>query len=201
VPGRFRTDGFPSGVTFIAPAGRDGLLAAVGARFHAAGGVSIGATRASVPAAAGVSDRAMPGEIELAVVGAHLSGMPLNHELTGRKARFLRAVPTAPEYRMFALTGGPPYRPGLLRVAPDEGFAIATEVWAISSEGLGSFLAGIPAPLGIGTARLADGTEPKGFIVEAEGIKGAKDISGFGGWRAYMASLGSDPFASKRCER
>jgi allophanate hydrolase len=188
VPGRFRADGFPSGVTLIAPAGRDGLLAAIGARLHAASGVAIGAGKAAVPPPAVGSGRAAPGEIELVVVGAHLSGMPLNHELTSRNGRFLRAVQTAPDYRLFALPGGPPFRPGLMRVAAGEGVAIATEVWALSAEGFGSFVAGIPAPLGIGTTRLADGTSPKGFIVEAEGIKGATDVSSFGGWRAYIAS-------------
>ncbi len=128
-------------------------------------------------------------EIELAVVGAHLSGMPLNVELTSRGARLLRAVETLPEYRLFALAGGPPRRPGLLRVSAGQGHAIATEVWALKTEAFGSFVAGVPAPLGIGTTRLADGTTPKGFIVEPEGIKGAEDISRFGGWRAYIKSL------------
>jgi allophanate hydrolase len=128
-------------------------------------------------------------EIELAVVGAHLSGMALNHELTARGARLVRAVKTLPEYKLFALAGGPPKRPGLLRVAPGEGFAIAAEVWSLAPEAFGTFVAGVPSPLGIGTARLSDGTMPKGFIVEAEGIKGAADISHFGGWRAYIASL------------
>ena len=189
VPGRFRADGFPSGVTLIAPRGRDGLLAALGARLHAAAGLHIGKTNTPVPPPAGTSTTAMPGEIELAVVGAHLSGMPLNHELTSRNARLLRAGPTLPEYKLFALPGGPPLRPGLMRVARGEGTSIATEVWAICAEGFGSFVAGVPAPLGIGTTRLADGTTPKGFIVEAEGIKGATDVSAFGGWRAYMKSL------------
>jgi allophanate hydrolase len=128
-------------------------------------------------------------EIELAVVGAHLSGMALNHELTARGARLVREVKTLPEYKLFALAGGPPKRPGLLRVAPGEGFAIAAEVWSLAPEAFGTFVAGVPSPLGIGTARLSDGTMPKGFIVEAEGIKGAADISHFGGWRAYIASL------------
>jgi allophanate hydrolase len=132
---------------------------------------------------------AAPGEIELVVVGAHLSGMPLNHELTARNARFLRAGATTTDYKLYALAGGPPFRPGLMRVACGGGKAIATEVWALSSEALGSFMAGIPGPLGIGTTKLADGTSPKGFIVEAEGIVGAKDVSEFGGWRAYIASL------------
>lgn len=189
VPSRFRRDGLPSGVTLIAPAGCDGLLAALGARLHAASGVAIGATATPVTALPAVLDRAAPGEIELAVVGAHLSGMPLNHELTDRDARFLRSVPTLPEYRLFALPGGPPFRPGLMRVAPGQGIAIATEVWAIAPKEFGSFAAGIPSPLGIGKTRLADGTTPMGFIVEAEGVNGASDVSGFGGWRAYVASL------------
>ncbi len=189
VPGRFRSDGLPSSVTLIAPAGRDSLLAALGARLHAAADGRIGATAVAVPAPPSVSDRAGPEEIEVAVVGAHLTGMPLNCELINRRARFLRAVATLPEYRLFALPGGPLPRPGLMRVAPGEGAAIATEVWAIAPEPFGGFVASIPAPLGIGTLRLADGTTPKGFIVEAEGVKGAIDISSFGGWRAYVASL------------
>jgi allophanate hydrolase len=189
VPARPRSDGFPSGVTLIAPSGRDGLLAAVGGRLHAAAGVKIGISGTTVPAPADGEPRASSGEIELVVVGAHLSGMPLNPELTSRGGRFLRAVPTAPDYRLYALAGGPPYRPGLMRVAAGEGVRIESEVWALSPEAFGSFVAEIPAPLGIGTTRLSDGTAPKGFIVEAEGIKGAKDVSEFGGWRAYLASL------------
>ncbi len=196
VPGRFRADGFPSGVTLLAPAGLDGLLAALGARLHAAACVPIGAGGGAVPEAPVASGRAGPGEIELAVVGAHLSGMPLNRELTSRNARFLRAGSTAPDYRLYALPGDPPARPGLMRVGAGEGAAIAAEVWALSPEGFGSFVAGIPAPLGIGTTRLADGTTPKGFIVEAEGIKGAQDISAFGGWRAYVGSLPAEVAAA-----
>ncbi|WP_375455871.1 allophanate hydrolase [uncultured Methylobacterium sp.] len=190
VPGRFRADGFPSGLTLLAPRGRDGLLAAVGARLHAAAGVPIGASAEPVPAPAESPARAAPGEIELAVVGAHLSGLALNGELTGLGARFLRAVPTAPDYRLHALPGGPPHRPGLLRVAAGTGAAIETEVWALPPAAFGSFVAGIPAPLGIGTLRLADGTGPKGFLVEAEGIAGAEEISRFGGWRGFLARDG-----------
>jgi allophanate hydrolase len=192
VPGRFRSDGFASGVTLIAPRGRDGLLATLGAQFHAKAG-SIGAARAPAPAATPGLATAAPGEIELAVVGAHLSGMPLNPELTSRHARFLRAATTTRDYRLYALAGGPPFRPGLMRVADGEGFDIATEVWALSPEALGGFFAGVPAPLGLGTTRLADGTAPKGFIVEAQGVVGARDISEFGGWRRYIASLSASP--------
>lgn len=127
--------------------------------------------------------------IELCVVGAHLSGMALNPELVGLGAVFRRAVATQPLYRLHALAGGPPRRPGLLRVGAAQGVAIATEVWALPAEGFGRFVAGIPAPLCIGTLLLADGSTPKGFLVEPEGLAGAEDISPFGGWRAYLASL------------
>lgn len=131
----------------------------------------------------------MPDAIEIVVVGAHLSGMPLNGELTSRGATFRRVVQTAPDYRLHALAGGPPKRPGLIRVAAGTGAAIACEVWAMSAEGFGTFVAGIPAPLCIGTLRLSDGTTPKGFLVEPEGLAGAEDITAHGGWRAYIASL------------
>jgi hypothetical protein len=126
--------------------------------------------------------------IEIAVVGAHLSGLPLNHELTSRGGMLRRVVETAPLYRFHALAGGPPRRPGLMRVGPG-GTAIAAEVWALPPEGFGRFVAGIPAPLCIGTLILADGTTPKGFLVEPEGLHGAEDITRFGGWRAYLAAL------------
>ena len=188
VPGRPRTDGFPSGITLLAPRGSDGLLAALGARLHAIAGVRIGAGASPVPAVEPGQVRARSGEVELAVVGAHLSGLPLNRELAQRGARFLRTVATRPEYRLYALPDGPPHRPGLLRVAGDEGGAIETEVWALPPEAFGAFVASIPQPLAIGTLRLADGTTPKGFLVESAGVAGAVDITRFGGWRRYLAS-------------
>ena len=129
--------------------------------------------------------------IEIAVVGAHLSGMPLNGELTTRGGVLVRKGETEKSYTLSALPGGPPKRPGLLRVAEGQGHAIEVEVWALPPAGFGTFVAGVPAPLCIGTLRLADGTTPKGFLVEPEGLKGASDISHFGGWRAYIASLSS----------
>ncbi|KAA5605298.1 allophanate hydrolase [Roseospira marina] len=188
VPSRFRADGFPAGLTLIAPRGRDGLLSALAARLQAAADIPIGHSQTPVPAPGAAPERATDDEIELVVVGAHLSGMALNPELTGHGARFLRAGTTTPDYRLYALAGGPPERPGLLRVAEGEGVAIDTEVWAVPVESFARFVAGIPAPLGIGTCFLADGTTPRGFIVEAEGLKGAVDISRFGCWRAYQAS-------------
>lgn len=127
--------------------------------------------------------------IEIVVVGAHLSGMALNPELTRLGGEFRRTAETKPDYRFHALAGGPPKRPGLLRVADGEGAAIAAEVWALPPEGFGRFVAAIPAPLCIGTVRLADGTSPKGFLVEPVGLAGADDITRLGGWRAYIASL------------
>jgi len=126
--------------------------------------------------------------IEIAVVGAHLSGMPLNHELTSRGGVLRRQIATQDCYRLYALAGGPPARPGLLRVAAGAGHAIETEVWALPPDQFGWFVAGIPAPLGVGVLRLADGGTPKGFLVEPEGLAGAEDISTFGGWRAFVAA-------------
>ena len=131
--------------------------------------------------------------IEIALVGAHLSGLALNHELTSRGGVLLRATATEPSYRFYALAGGPPRRPGLLRVAAGTGHAIAAEVWALPAVGFAAFVAAVPAPLCIGTLRLEDGTTPKGFLVEPEGLHGAEEISRFGGWRAFLASLQPAP--------
>ncbi|MDB5570018.1 MAG: allophanate hydrolase [Hyphomicrobiales bacterium] len=188
VPVRFRPDGFPNGVTLIGPAGQDALLASIGAPLQALCDEPLGATGWPQPPLSHHSARARPGEIELCVVGAHLSGMALNGELTSRGARFLRTVRTAPDYNLFALAGGPPRRPGLLRCAPGEGHSIEAEVWALTPEAFGSFVEGVPAPLGIGTTRLSDGTKPKGFIVESVETLDARDISEFGGWRAYCSA-------------
>jgi len=130
-----------------------------------------------------------PELLEITVVGAHLSGMPLNPDLVNLGGRLLRSVATCPDYRLFALAGGKPARPGLLRVAAATGAAIETEVWGLPPDGFGRFIASIPAPLCIGTLLLADGTRPKGFLVEPEGLAGAEDITRFGGWRAYTSSL------------
>jgi allophanate hydrolase len=127
--------------------------------------------------------------IEIVVVGAHLSGMPLNKDLLALGGVFIRKASTTADYRFYALAGGPPKRPGLLRVEDGAGGAIETEVWALPAAGFGRFVASIPAPLGIGTLRLADGTTPKGFLVEPAGLKDATEITSLGGWRAYMATL------------
>jgi allophanate hydrolase len=186
VPAGVRGDGLPSSVTLIAPSGADGLIAGLAATVHA---------RAGAPAKAAASARPRAGagaqaeRIEIAVVGAHLTGLPLNRELVDLGASFSREVETAPDYRLFALPGSAPAKPGLLRVADGAGSAIKAEVWTLDRAGFGDFVARIPAPLGIGTIRLNDGGSVKGFLVEAEAVKAAEDVSGFGGWRAYLASL------------
>ncbi len=177
VPTGPRDDGRPGSVTLLARAGEDHAVAGLGAALQAA----CSGTPAPQPVAAPVG-----GEIALAVVGAHMRGLPLNGELTARGGRFLRRARTAPGYRLFALPGGPPERPGLVRAAG--GGAIELEIWALPEEKVGSLLAGIPAPLGLGTLRLEDGCEVKGFLCETAGAEGAADITALGGWRAYLAA-------------
>ncbi|TCR65468.1 allophanate hydrolase [Bosea sp. BK604] len=191
VPATLAADGQASGVTFIAPAGRDAALAGIGRVFHAASGLSLGATGEPQPPLAQLPAKAPDGMIEIAVVGAHLSGMPLNGELTGLGGVFVRAVTTTADYRLFALPGSSPTRPGLLRVHEGDGASISVEIWALPVEGFGRFVAGIPSPLGVTTLALADGTRSKGFIVEAAAVAEARDVTHHGGWRAYCASLRS----------
>ncbi len=127
--------------------------------------------------------------IHLVVCGAHLSGMALNPQLTDRGGVLVKATESAPIYRLYALAGGPPYRPGMVRVAQD-GVAIPVEVWALSAAGFGDFVSQIPSPLGIGKVLLADGSIVSGFTCEPFALDAATDISHHGGWRNYVASLG-----------
>jgi len=187
LPVSLAADGTAAGVTLIAPAGQDAALAGFGRAFHAAGSLPLGATSLRMPAAPDWLASASPGGIEIAVVGAHLSGMPLNGELTALGGSFVRATATTTDYRLYALPGGPPMRPGLVRVATGGG-PIAVEVWSLPPEGFGRFVAGIPAPLGVGTLALADGTRVKGFLCEAVATEDARDVTDFGGWRAFVAA-------------
>jgi allophanate hydrolase len=181
VPSTIRGDGLPASVTLIAPAGADGLIAGVAATIEA----RFGASTTPPPQA---KSRPPSDQIEIAVVGAHLSGLPLNRELVELGAAFSREVETTADYRLFALTGSNLPKPGLLRVGDGAGAAIKAEVWTLDRAGFGAFVAKIPPPLGIGTLRLKDGGSVKGFLVEAEAVKTAEDISRFGGWRAYLKS-------------
>ena len=188
VPVAARTDGRPGSVTLLGPAGKDGRLAGLAATLQAQAAQSPGATGCVYEPAPASPPMAGPDEIAVAMVGAHMRGLPLNPEVTRLGGRFLCEGRTAPDYRFYALSGGPPKRPGLVRVAED-GASIALEIWAIPLEGFGTFMAGIPSPLGIGTVKLEGGETVKGFLCEAAGLAGADDITAFGGWRAYTASL------------
>ncbi|MBF9033131.1 allophanate hydrolase [Rhodobacterales bacterium HKCCE2091] len=185
VPMPARSDGRPGSITLLAADGRDAMLAAIGARLEMTGTRSLGATGWTRPETPAPATGAGPDEIEIAVCGAHMSGLPLNHELTSRGARFLRAVDTTPDYRLYRLPGGAPPRPGMVRAAG--GGAISVEVWALPRAAFGDFMSGIPAPLSIGTVTLSDGTSPKGFLCEAAAVAGAKDVTAAGSWRKVIA--------------
>ncbi len=187
VPASMRPDGTPFGVTLLAPAGADAMLASIGREFHAATGLPLGALNCKQPRLPSLKNVATEGEIPIAVVGAHLSGMPLNGELRAAGARLIERASTAPHYRLYALAGTRPPKPGLLRVKNGAGASIEIEVWALSASAFGRFVAAVPSPLSIGTLEIDDGRSVKGFLVEAEAVAGARDISSFGGWRAFMA--------------
>ncbi|MFT3907716.1 MAG: allophanate hydrolase [Steroidobacteraceae bacterium] len=186
VPAGFGADGLPGGITLLAQAWQDNVLLALAARVHAAAGVKAGATPHALPDETDYDWLAAEQRIPIAVCGAHLAGLPLNPQLTARGAAFVRRTRSAPEYRLYALPGGPPYRPGMVHVAGGGG-AIELEVWSLPAAGFGSFVAAIPAPLGIGKVKLADGSEVPGFVCESQAVTQARDITSFGGWRAYLA--------------
>ena len=139
-----------------------------------------------------LSEKAAPDlletEIPLAVVGAHLRGQPLNAQLTDLGGRFVRATHTAADYRLYALAETLPAKPGLVRVAAGTGAAIEVEIWTLPRTAFGSFFAQIKAPLGLGTLLLEDGQTTAGFLCEAVAITSARDITAFGGWRAFLAA-------------
>lgn len=182
LPAGFRRDGLPVGVTLAAPAGHDRLLARIGERLHHALGGTCGATTLRVPPPTLTDDDA---RLRLVVVGAHLSGQPLNAQLLALGATLECTTTTAPVYRLYALTGTTPPKPGLLRVAND-GAAITCEIWRLEPAAFACFVAAIPAPLAIGRIALANGDEASGFLCEAFATAGARDITASGGWRAWL---------------
>jgi allophanate hydrolase len=197
VPTGPRHDGRPGSVTLLARSGQDALAAALGQALHADAGPRLGATGHGLPEAPVPQVAPLPGETPVALVGAHMAGLPLNHQITDLGGRFLEATRTAPEYRLHALAGGPPARPGLLRV-PDGGASIAIELWAMTAPALGALLTRIPSPLGLGRVRLDDGRMVTGFLVESAGLDGAADITAYGGWRAYLSGPAGQEPASGR---
>jgi allophanate hydrolase len=187
VPACLRSDGLPFGLTLIGPCASDFQLAELGQRLHHATGLTLGATGVAMPAPAALPVLKPAATVKVAVVGAHLSGMPLNGQLTERGATLLRETLTAPQYRLYALPGTVPPKPGMVRV-PAGGAALIVEVWEMPATAYGSFVALIPAPLGIGTLTLADGSSVQGFVCESIALDGAEDITHHGGWRSYIAS-------------
>lgn len=197
VPAGFQASGdaqgLPWGVTLAAPAFKDVPLLRLADRFHRAqAALSLGATTATLAGTPAITTTNLPkgsntaGTVKVAVCGAHLSGLPLNWQLTQRGARLLGAVQSAPEYKFYALAGGPVQRPGMVRVN-EGGAAIDMEVWELPAEHFGSFVDGIPAPLGIGKVKLADGSWVSGFVCEAIGVEGGTEITDLGSWRAWVA--------------
>ncbi|MBY0318230.1 MAG: allophanate hydrolase [Reyranella sp.] len=187
LPAGFRPDGMPFGITLVGASHGERALLAFGARWQREVPLPLGKTTSQLPAASHdpvlIEDR-----VSIAVVGAHMSGLPLNGQLTELGGRLESAGRTAPVYRFYALPGGPPHRPGMVRMAQGGG-AIELEVWSLPSAAVGSFLRKIPAPLGLGTVTLADGSGVPGFLCEAHATAGAEDITSLGGWRAYLKTL------------
>jgi len=186
VPAGRLTSGLPFGVTLLAPAFHEPVLAALAHAFHRATGLMLGATGSPQPESPPEPMPAYPRQA-LAVFGAHMDGLPLNHQLRGLGARLAGPCRTAAKYRMYRVPGGGVARPGVVKVASN-GVSLDGEIWELPSETVGSFLAGIAAPLGLGTVELEDGSSVKGFICEPAGVANAEDISRHGGWRAYLTA-------------
>ncbi len=193
VPAGFLPTGLPFGITLFAGAFTDASLCALGAQAQRALVTQMGATGLPIPVEASPPTRALTPSsqamVRVAVCGAHMSGLPLNHQLTERGAVLEQRTRSAPAYRLFALTDFKPPRPGLLRAASGQtGAAIEVEVWQVPTEAFGSFVDGIPGPLGIGTVELEDGSTLRGFLCEAYAVDGAEEITSLGNWRKYVGN-------------
>lgn len=190
VPAGFRANGLPFGVSLVGAAQTERALLGLADRFHRSRRETVGGTHIPLGQTAPMpSLTTPPGCTLVAVVGAHLTGQPLNHQLAERGAKLAFSAQTAPDYRLYHLQNTVPAKPGLVCEPGFAGPGIALEVWAMPTRRLGEFVAEIPAPLGIGSVRLSDGRVVKGFICEPFAVAGSADITRFGGWRAYLASL------------
>jgi allophanate hydrolase len=188
VPGGFGADGLPSGVTLFGPSFSDDALAPFADAMHRAAAAGMGKDRtATLPEASKVAEPD-DGLVTIMVVGAHLTGMPLNHELTGPGGKLVKTCRTAGEYRLFVLPNTTPPKPGLIREPGFAGKGLEVEVWKVTPSAFGRFVQNIPAPLGIGKVTLDDGSQVSGFLCEPYAIEGAQEVTDLGGWRAYIAS-------------
>ncbi len=177
--------GLPAGVTLVGPAFSDDALAHHASRLHALVGQGAGRDRTVAVSAVQPVPR-KDGSVPIVVVGAHLSGMPLNGELVALGGQLVKSCRTVTDYRLFALPGTVPPKPGLVRSPGYEGTGIEVEVWELPTAGFGAFVSRIPAPLGIGKIALDDGADVSGFLCEQHAVEHAEEVTGFGGWRAYM---------------
>jgi allophanate hydrolase len=190
IPAGIRTDGLPFGVSLIGAPFTDYGLLDIADRLHRELAVNLGGSDRLLSLTPAMPDNSPPdGCVLMAVVGAHLTGQPLNRQLTSRRARLTRTVRTVKDYKLYALPNTTPPKPGLVYSPGFAGPGIEVEVWAMPENTVGSFLNEIPAPLCLGTVRLEDGTSVKGFLCEPYGIEGAEDISHLGGWRRYIQHL------------
>jgi allophanate hydrolase len=187
IPAGFKANGLPFGVSLIGKAFSDDGLLSIADQLHRKLAVTLGGSERLLSSTPPIENSAPPGScVLMAVVGAHLTGQPLNWQLTTRKARLVRTVRTHPDYRLYVLPNSTPAKPGLVYSPGVTGPGIELEVWAMPEDTVGSFLNGIPAPLGLGTVLLEDGTSVKGFLCEPAGIVGATEITHLGGWRPYI---------------
>jgi allophanate hydrolase len=191
VPAGFKPNGLPFGVSLIGKAFTDDGLLQVADRLHRSLASTLGDSERKLAATPAIAASSPPhGCILMAVVGAHLTGQPLNWQMTQRKARLVRAIRTHGDYRLYAVPNTTPPKPGLVYEPGFGGQGIEVEVWAMPEDTVGSFLNAIPPPLSLGTLRLADGSTVKGFLCEPSGIAGAQEITHLGGWRKYIQGLG-----------
>ncbi|PJI40942.1 allophanate hydrolase [Ferrovibrio sp.] len=196
VPNGFQPDGLPAGITLVGPHFSEPLLATIGDAYHRQGGLQLGATRHAQPATAAASGNASYPSVTIAVFGAHMSGLPLNYQLRDLGGRRLAECRTSPDYRLYVIAGALP-RPGMVRTRQG-GTAILGELWQVPTAGFGAFVAGIPAPLGIGDVTLEDGRVVKGFVCEASATADAPDITSLGGWRAWLETRQQSALAVSR---
>jgi allophanate hydrolase len=193
VPAGFRSDDLPFGITLIASSGSDAMLLEHAGKLHRASVTRLGALSSghtthrpsTPPVATGAPESIAADHIAIIVCGAHMSGLPLNHQLRSRNAHLISSARTSAHYRFYALPGGPPHRPGLIRVN-ESGSSIEVEVWAVPQDQFGSFVAGIPSPLGIGQVELENGAWHCGFLCESWVLEQATEITALGGWRRYL---------------
>jgi allophanate hydrolase len=190
-PAGFRADGLPFGITFVGQTFSDRSLLALAASYLHSLRPRLGGTKLYYPDTLAPATENNSARMMIAVAGAHMTGEPLNYQLTARDGRLIRKAKTAPSYQLFALPGTSPPKSGLVRVGAETGSSIDLEVWELPLAEVGNFLAEIPSPLTIGTIHLSDGRVVKGFLCEQVAAQGAVNISEFACWKAYLKSLKS----------